>query len=395
MRFSLQFLVSAAATKIALARSRMRALRKRLPISAVRSNTWSIWCLIAAVSMHRVADAADIKLIEDKYGLPHIVVSGEIVGADVGTFMAIAAPVEKAVVVFEDSPGGSLAAAFAIGRIIHARSYMTAVERGECVSACAVIWVAGARRLSGKNARIGFHAASGIRQEGAPRLLTGDSNAAIGAYLKELGLTDTFIRFATYAPIDDMSFLDRDIATATGLIVEWGGINAAEKMKQAYAWHNEAVSQRHSDRPNLSEAVRLYKLAADANYAGSQNNLGDLYENGVGVPKIPAFAIYWFTRSAERGEPTAYLSLSTLLPQFSDEPDVLVEATKFAILAVGELGPGRNKASAERNLAELTAKLTPENARYAQQLADAWTPLYSEPSRMSDAPAPRTLEEAR
>jgi ATP-dependent protease ClpP protease subunit len=342
--------------------------------------------------MPGLAEAADIKLIEKANSPARIVVSGEIVESDVASFLRIAAPLGKALVVFEDSPGGSLKAALTIGRIIHARGYTTAVERGECLSACAIIWVAGTRRVSGKNARIGFHAAVGRHEKDGPISITGDSNATVGAYLKELSLSDAFIRFATYASVDDMEFLDRSTAAATGLIVEWEGLETEEKKQQAYAWHNEAVSQRFSAKPNLNEAVRLYKLAAEANYAGSQNNLGDLYENGVGVPKIPEFAIYWFTRSAERGEPTAYLGLSTLLPKLSKEPDVLTEATKFAILAVRELGPGRNKAAAEAILAELKTLLSPEQFGRANALADAWTPLYNEPHLMSDAPVPKKAE---
>jgi hypothetical protein len=363
--------------------------------SAARNRAYAICALVAIAVVSPMAYAADIKLIEKKETPPYIVMTGEIVSADVGAFMAIAAPLERAIVVFEDSPGGSLDAALAIGRIIHARQYMTAVDSSSCMSACAAIWIAGAMRISGKKAQIGFHAAAGRHEADAPREITGDSNASFGAYMKELSLGDAFIRFATYAPIDDVQLLNKENATANGLIVEWLGLDEMEKRQKAYAWHNQAVSQRFSATPNLSEAVRLYKLAADANYAGSQNNLGDLYETGTGVPKIPPFAIYWYARSAERGEPTAYLSLSTLLPQLSSEPDVLMEATKFAILAVRELGPGKNKAAAEKALTELKAKLTAEQLEHVEQLAKAWTPLYSEPFHIGDKPVAKQIEEKR
>ncbi len=34
-----------------------------------------------------------------------------------------------------------------------------------------------------------------------------------------------------------------------------------------------------------AEAVRLYRMAADQHYAPAQNNLGGMYQKGLGIPQ--------------------------------------------------------------------------------------------------------------
>ena len=126
------------------------------------------------------------------------------------------------------------------------------------------------------------------------------------------------------------------------------------------------------------------------NYAGAQNNLGDLYELGKGVSKNDKQAVYWYTRSAERGEPTAYLSLCTILADSEDEGG-LIEALKFALLAIDKLPDGMNKATATKTAEKLKAVLPQAAQDRAKALADAWEPLYQEKYLMSDTPAAKKL----
>ena len=60
-------------------------------------------------------------------------------------------------------------------------------------------------------------------------------------------------------------------------------------------------------------AVRLYRQAAETSYAPAQNNLGAMYEEGLGVAPDLAEAARWYRRAAEQGEVHAQHSLGQML----------------------------------------------------------------------------------
>ena len=81
----------------------------------------------------------------------------------------------------------SVDAALAMGRLIRAQGLTTSVPAGaECASACALIWMAGQKRLLGRGARIGFHAISATRPDGS-RVQTHAYDHVLRRYLTELG----------------------------------------------------------------------------------------------------------------------------------------------------------------------------------------------------------------
>lgn len=152
--------------------------------------------------------------------------------------------------------------------------------------------------------------------------------------------------------------------------------------------HNRALEFVHGLEKNFEEAAKLYRENAHLGYAGSQNNFGDMFEEGLGLPQDELLAVYWYTRAAERGEPTAYLSLATLLSKSTDNVDAEVMAAMYANLAVALLPEGTNKKSAEATRDELRDRLVPEAFRYAEQLARDFRPLYNERATMGDTPGP-------
>lgn len=109
-----------------------------------------------------------------------------------------------------------------------------------------------------------------------------------------------------------------------------------------------------------------------------------MYELGKGVQASEPFAIYWYTRAAERGEPTAYYSLSAILATGSPDKAQLVEALKFAILAVKELPGEKNRQGAMKEKAALEKRLTEKDIALAVELAASWRPLYQETNLMGD-----------
>lgn len=62
---------------------------------------------------------------------------------------------------------------------------------------------------------------------------------------------------------------------------------------------------------DYAEAVRYYRMAAEAGHAVAQNNLGQMYNMGWGVAKNESQAFYWWTKAAEQGQPLAQSNLGT------------------------------------------------------------------------------------
>lgn len=60
-------------------------------------------------------------------------------------------------------------------------------------------------------------------------------------------------------------------------------------------------------------AIRLYRQAAEADFAPAQNNLAMMYEEGLGVAPDLAVAVQWYRRAAELGEVNAQHHLGKML----------------------------------------------------------------------------------
>jgi TPR repeat protein len=60
------------------------------------------------------------------------------------------------------------------------------------------------------------------------------------------------------------------------------------------------------------EAIKYYLDAADRRHAGAMNDLGEVFEYGVGVPKNLSTAIVWYERAAELGHTWAMTHLGHL-----------------------------------------------------------------------------------
>lgn len=124
----------------------------------------------------------------------------------------------QAVVLFE-SPGGSLLAGLAMGRAIRIQGAHTAVDDGAaCASACGLAWLGGVRRVMGQSAKVGFHAAYYVDDQGRA-IETGQGNALIGAYLNQLGLSEKAVLYITQAAPAEMTWLSFGDAEELGIPV--------------------------------------------------------------------------------------------------------------------------------------------------------------------------------
>jgi hypothetical protein len=348
------------------------------------SKIMALHLLLAIQQLHEtpVANAAEISKIEGRQNSnDYILIKGEINPDDDKIFRNIAFSMEKAIVLL-DSPGGALKPALEIGKAIRLKNFGTAVPETSCTSSCAIIWLAGTPRFLSKKAKIGFHSAYVENKDGKKQPAT-VGNALVGSYLNSLGLNEKIVTFVTISGPEEVKWLDKTTADEMGL-----GVLILDNKTQAIANFNLAVDGRWNSKNTPSETARLYRLSADEGYAGAQNNLGDLYETGEGVPANAKFAVYWYSRAAERGEPTAYYSLSTILSADTKDENILVEALKFSLLAVKYLPDGKNKTNARQTMLSIAAKLPEKARRRAIELAKSWEPLYQEENLMSDSPAP-------
>jgi hypothetical protein len=152
--------------------------------------------------------------------------------------------------------------------------------------------------------------------------------------------------------------------------------------------HDRAIEAQWGEVRDYPLAAKLYRQAAELGFGGSQNNLGDLYEDGCGVPKSDVVAAYWYARAAERGEPTAYMSLATLLARTAEDEGMLSEAAMFALLALRHLSEGTNSSISAACYNDLKARIGSESLKAAIERASGWLPLFQEAAVMSDTPDP-------
>jgi hypothetical protein len=164
--------------------------------------------------------AATIKAASDN-GNALILVVGEIMGGDDERFATVAASEPDDVTVLLESPGGNLVAGLRIGSAIRMRAWTTVVADGStCASACGLMWLGGVRRIVGRGAQVGFHAAwvegpDGVKHE------VGNGNALVGSYLGRLGLTDDAVVYLTSASPDRANWLTDTTARQVGIRAEF------------------------------------------------------------------------------------------------------------------------------------------------------------------------------
>ena len=123
------------------------------------------------------------------------------------------------VAIWLNSPGGNLFAGMQLGRVIREHGASTHIIDsgtllpGECYSACALAFLGGVYRFNDHGARYGVHRASlpGDRATGE-RDLGHDLSAAIGSYMREMGVDARLLELWAKAAPDEMYVLSRQEA---------------------------------------------------------------------------------------------------------------------------------------------------------------------------------------
>ncbi|GAB4344453.1 MAG: hypothetical protein Kow006_00440 [Gammaproteobacteria bacterium] len=90
-------------------------------------------------------------------------------------------------------------------------------------------------------------------------------------------------------------------------------LNGIDEASGPEAMTRDANRLRGYGPAGYAGALRLYRQAAQAGYAPAMNNLGAMYEEGLGVARDLAQALSWYRRAAELGEPHAQHSFAMML----------------------------------------------------------------------------------
>jgi TPR repeat protein len=123
------------------------------------------------------------------------------------------------------------------------------------------------------------------------------------------------------------------------------------------------------DRANLKSALRIWMQAAEAGDADAQNNVGEIYERGLGEGPNYEAAVIWYKKAADAGNARAMFNLGTLYEQGLGVPQDKLQALN---LYRRSWGIGEDNlmytSAAEREKTEIRDQLEKTLAEKDQQL---------------------------
>lgn len=176
----------------------------------------------------------------------HILISGEIVPSDVDELRRVLAQRRKVLgsepLVVLDSPGGSVAAALEMGRIIRDTPAETAIDAGgSCSSSCIFLHSAGVIRNVFGDGQLGLHRPRFDYDEFASlskldaRTAYAQMVEACEKYMREMGISDEVFKDMLRVPSQEVRFVDRDYAEQHDLVGRdpaWEEWTRAREVKQ-------------------------------------------------------------------------------------------------------------------------------------------------------------------
>jgi TPR repeat protein len=128
--------------------------------------------------------------------------------------------------------------------------------------------------------------------------------------------------------------------------------------------------------PDYSEALRWFRKAAEDGMVTANYRIGQIYQQGWGVPQDYAEAARWFRKGAERGDFDAQEEMGHIYEIGQGVPQDKVEAHMWWNLAAAHEPPiyqkGVRSAASFRD--ELAAKMTATEVAEAQKRAREWKP---------------------
>jgi TPR repeat protein len=128
---------------------------------------------------------------------------------------------------------------------------------------------------------------------------------------------------------------------------------AAAKQGEAYAQNNLGAMYDNGVgiAEDYAEAVKWYHKAADQGNAEAQFNLALMYDNGKGVPENDSEAVKWYRKAAADGDQAAQFNLGYMYDHGEGTPEDDKEAVKWYRKAADQ-----GLAEAQYNLGIMYAK---------------------------------------
>jgi TonB family protein len=93
--------------------------------------------------------------------------------------------------------------------------------------------------------------------------------------------------------------------------------------------YNRALLLTLQTKPDYTQAADLFRQAAERGLPRAQRALGELYREGVGVPRDPAEAAKWLRKAADKDDARAQSSLAALYASGQGVPQSDKEAVKW------------------------------------------------------------------
>ena len=138
-------------------------------------------------------------------------------------------------------------------------------------------------------------------------------------------------------------------------------------------WLATAYEQGWFGKTNFQEALKWYRKAAAQGDPDAQNSLGQMYEDGEGVPQDYRMAAEWYRKAAEHvpdlgGAGQGRNNLGLLYMQGLGVPKDFVQAYMWFRLA-----------NSETNLSEAKSQMNPAQILDAERMATEWKSHNPEP----------------
>ena len=118
------------------------------------------------------------------------------------------------------------------------------------------------------------------------------------------------------------------------------------------------------ERGDFSNALRIFRLAAEQGDSKAQYNLGMMYMEGHGVPQDFRKAIKWYRKSAEQGNVLAQSNLGLMYVTGRGVPQDNIYAHMWWSIAASN---GETTAATNRD--EVVEEMTKDQIEEAQRLA--------------------------
>jgi len=121
------------------------------------------------------------------------------------------------------------------------------------------------------------------------------------------------------------------------------------------------------ERGDYETALKEWRPLADQGYAGAQNELGAMYEEGKGVPQDYTEAVKWYRLAADQGVAPPQHNLGRMYATGRGVPQDYVQAHMWFSLSAA-----RGNEDAPMLMDRAAKEMTPAQLAEAQRLAREW-----------------------